>query len=548
MSSTAATTTTSAGAAPQPRSPGVAGWMSDRPVGMRITAAVGVSALVALTVGGLAAQRLEELRGTTAASYSQSVQPLVDLAAAQRGYQAARARIVEYPAASPDVRAELLTQFEEKSADLATGLAAYAPKAADPAQVEAVRAAQAQITALFRDTLVPLADSGDVAGAATTYREVILPVVSVGADAIEAAGEAEQARAKSRTAAATQSAHDALILVAVVLGAGLVLAGLLSAVVVRSITRPLRRVSDVLDAVAEGDLTGNADVTSRDEIGRMGRSLYRATTHVREMVGTISQTSATLETASGRLAGTSSQLRHGADKAAAQADVVSAAADEVSRTVQTLASGSEEMGASIREISVSAADAARVANQAVSIAGTADETVSKLGASSREIGAVVKTITAIAEQTNLLALNATIEAARAGEMGKGFAVVAGEVKELAQQTARATEDITHRVDAIQADTGRAVSAIEEIREVIDRISDYQTTIASAVEEQTATTNEMNGNVSDAAGSSGEIARNISAIAESATATTGFAEETERAAQEMAGLSSQLTVSVGRFRI
>jgi methyl-accepting chemotaxis protein len=534
--------------APAPRGTGLTGWVGDRPVAVRITAAVGVSALVALTVGGLAAQRLLELRDTTAATYSQSVQPLVDLSAAQRGYQAARARIVEYPAASPAVRTKLLTQFDEKSADLTAGLDAYADDAADPAQVQAVEAAQARMTSLFHDRLVPQADAGDVAGAATTYREAILPVVSAGADAIEAAGKAEEARAKSRTAAASQSAQSALILVAVVLGVGLLLAGLMSALVVRSITRPLRRVCDVLDAVAAGDLTKEAGVTSRDEIGRMGQSLHRATTQVREMVRSISETSSTLQGASGALAGTSTQLRRGADEAAVQADLVSAAAEEVSRTVQTLASGSEEMGASIREIAASAADAARVADQAVSIAGTADETVSTLGASSREIGDVVKTITAIAEQTNLLALNATIEAARAGEMGKGFAVVAGEVKELAQQTARATEDITRRVDAIQSDTGRAVSAIGEIREVIDRISDYQTTIASAVEEQTATTNEMNGNVSEAAGSSEEIARNISAIAGSAAATTQFAEETERASQDMAGLSAQLMVSVGRFRV
>ena len=178
-----------------------------------------------------------------------------------------------------------------------------------------------------------------------------------------------------------------------------------------------------------------------------------------------------------------------------QAGVVSGAADEVSRNVQTVAAGAEEMGASIREIAHSANEAARVAVAGGRPWSTRPTRPSPSSApSSQEIGNVVKVITSIAEQTNLLALNATIEAARAGEAGKGFAVVANEVKELAQETARATEDIARRVEAIQADTTGAVEAIGEISTIITSINDYQLTIASAVEEQTATTNEMSRNV------------------------------------------------------
>jgi len=172
----------------------------------------------------------------------------------------------------------------------------------------------------------------------------------------------------------------------------------------------------------------------------------------------------------------------------------------------------------------------------------------KLGESSAEIGNVIKTITAIAEQTNLLALNATIEAARAGELGKGFAVVASEVKDLAQETARATEDISKRVEAIQADTSGAVTAIAEISAVIARISEFQTTIASAVEEQTATTAEMNRSVGEAASGTGEIASNITGVAEAARITSQGVTETTQATSELARMSTELSGLVASFRI
>jgi methyl-accepting chemotaxis protein len=160
---------------------------------------------------------------------------------------------------------------------------------------------------------------------------------------------------------------------------------------------------------------------------------------------------------------------------------------------------------------------------------------------------VVKAITSIAEQTNLLALNATIEAARAGEAGKGFAVVANEVKELAQETARATEDIARRVEAIQGDTAGATAAISEITAVIARINDYQTTIASAVEEQGATTAEMNRSVTDVATGSSAIAGNIAGVAEAAATTTEGVSQTQQAALDLARMSAQLQAVVARFR-
>jgi methyl-accepting chemotaxis protein len=204
------------------------------------------------------------------------------------------------------------------------------------------------------------------------------------------------------------------------------------------------------------------------------------------------------------------------------------------------------MSASIREIAKNAHDAARVAELGVHVVETASVTVAKLGESSAEIGNVIKVINSIAAQTNLLALNATIEAARAGEAGKGFAVVANEVKELAQETSKATEDIGQRIDAIQSDTAAAVAAITEISGIIAQINDTQSTIASAVEEQTATTNEMGRNVTEAATGSSDIAENITGVARSASDTTAAASSTSQAADELARMASDLQQLVGQF--
>ncbi|WP_404378941.1 protoglobin domain-containing protein [Caenispirillum salinarum] len=246
------------------------------------------------------------------------------------------------------------------------------------------------------------------------------------------------------------------------------------------------------------------------------------------------------------LQSTSQNMAETADRTSSQSEVVASAADQAAGNVQTVASAAEELHASISEISRQVAEGNRISSEAVDEAERTNEMVNGLAAAAGKIGEVVKLINDIASQTNLLALNATIEAARAGDAGKGFAVVANEVKNLANQTARATEDISKQIGEVQGATEQAVSAIQGIGGTIGRISEITGAIAAAVEEQSAATQEIARNVQEASSGTTEVTSNISTVTEAATETGHAAGEVLTAARELSNQSERLKAQVDEF--
>ncbi len=402
-------------------------------------------------------------------------------------------------------------------------------KRALPALREVQEAAMKHATGSERDAITKAGD--EFADQATTANEAIKKPLGEIADSVATLLQqsTEQMNAQNRSMNLTMA-----VTTFAALGVGIFVAIFLS----RGIAGATQSVLVQAEAIAGGDLTrDDLKVRSQDELGDLTTAINKMSGSLKRMILAITENAVQVASASEELNTTSQQITANSEETSAQADVVSKAAQTVSQNLQTVATGAEEMGASIKEIAKNATEAAKVATSAVKVAETTTATVSKLGDSSTEIGQVIKVITSIAQQTNLLALNATIEAARAGEAGKGFAVVANEVKELAKETAKATEDISRKIEAIQTDTKAAVEAIASISGVINQINDISSTIATAVEEQNATTNEMSRNVTEAAHGSGEITSNIAGVAEAAQGTTRGATDTQKASQQLVETST-----------
>jgi methyl-accepting chemotaxis protein len=349
-------------------------------------------------------------------------------------------------------------------------------------------------------------------------------------------------------------------------------------VVKRAICGPINMMVERVRGIAEGeaDLTRRLPTESRDELGELSRWFNVFIERIQNIIQQVSNTSGALSNASGELASTAKDLTTGAEQTGMQSATVASAAEEMSASmsqmaatteqmsgnVRSVAAATEQMTATINEIARNAEQSASVADKAARLAEISNDRVGGLGDAANGIGKVIEVIQDIAEQTNLLALNATIEAARAGEAGKGFAVVASEVKELAKQTAGATDDIRRRIEGIQASTGEAIDAIREITSVISNVNEVARTIAAAVEEQSITTREISENVSQTATAaeavvsnvnetalaSREITRSIAGVDQGAKQTAGAAGKTASAGTAVSHLADELRGLVSQFQV
>jgi len=290
---------------------------------------------------------------------------------------------------------------------------------------------------------------------------------------------------------------------------------------------------------ARGNLDAQITVKGDDAIGQVGIALEKLLESMRSNFDLIRVNAHALSDAASDLKGTSTDVGKDAVEASQQVERLSGSARQINDGVQNTATSTEQMNEAIREVSRCASEAVSVGQEAVNLASKATTTVEQLSASSSGIGDVLKVITNIAEQTNLLALNATIEAARAGDAGKGFAVVANEVKELAKETAKATEDISIRIAAIQADASDAGDVIGQISRIIKQIENYQTTVAVAVEEQTAKTREISNNVRSSAKGSDDVSQGIAMIAEKVSNSRRSAEHVDASAVTLEEIVNRL---------
>lgn len=355
-----------------------------------------------------------------------------------------------------------------------------------------------------------------------------------------------------------------------------IIVGLVALWIANSIAKPIINASKAIEKVAEGDLTQEVVVTTEDEIGTLGKAVNKLSAGFRNVIRDILQGTQTLTASSTQLNATADELTKNADGTTQQSATVAAAAEEMatnmksmagsteemSSNVKTVAAAIEEMTASIGEIAKNAESSSTVAGQASGLAETSNQRVKLLGEAADEIGKVIDVIQDIADQTNLLALNATIEAARAGEAGKGFAVVATEVKELAKQSAAATDSIRQRIQAMQESTGDTVKSIAEISAAIKNVNDVARSIAAAVEEQSIATKEISRNVAqtasaattvsrgvtESASACQEITRTIASVDQAAKSTSAGATQTKASGGQLFELAGKLNTLVAEFRV
>jgi len=521
-------------------------WFADRPVAVKLASLIGTGLLATAIVGAVGIRSVQN-----AATEAERLQVLSGLSRitleADMAHDAVRGDMQSVLLAKTDAEAEdARGEVVVHGKILRDGVERFTRSDVSPPVRAAALAVQPAV-----EKYLSIAAQVTEAGGPGRPRPTALPEFATAFSAVEeelpAVGDALAVQIKQSS---LQVRHDRTstiwrLLLTMLVAATLL--GLLGRLVTRAVTRPLRRVSEVAAAMAGGDLTQQIGLTSRDEFGVMARGLDVALGSVRTAMRGIGGTAISVSASAEQLAGVSGTLSAGAQDTSVRAGDASTAAGQVNESVQAVRLGAAQISESVSGIALSAGQAAAVTQESVQAAMSATAEIGQLGLASQEIGGVVALITSIAGQTNLLALNATIEAARAGAAGKGFAVVAGEVKDLAQATARATADITQRINAIQGSSGSAATAVERIRDMIGQINEHNLAIASAAEEQSATTSDMTRAITETAGGSAEVTTAAQTAAQTAASTAEDAQAGLTASRDLAGHAADLKTLVEAFR-
>ena len=527
-------------------------WFMDRKVGTKQILAFGAVLLLTTFLGVFALFKIYAIRATTVDMSDRRVPAIQSLSELQTGLMQYRTSEMSYVFLNDaDERALRTANMEAGMSMVTKAEKDFDPLIDNPDEKKVYETIKQDIDQCKEETQTILGYTGknDTADATSEVLGNAGGAFSQAMSDVQAEIDLKvQGAADAKRASATLYARSVWWILGTLVAAT-VLSLFLAIATTRLIAKPVREVGEVVGRIASGDIT-SADlaVHSADEIGELAGNVNIMQQNLREMIASVFTSAERIAMASDEFSSTNRQITANSVEVSEKAGVATTTTTHLKHNLQTVATGTEEMSASIQDIAKNATESARVAGDAVRTAEITNAAVTKLGESSLQIGQVVKVITSIAHQTNLLALNATIEAARAGEAGKGFAVVANEVKELAKQTAKATEDISRKIAAIQSDTKESVSAISSIGGIISHINDITGAIAVAVGEQSTTTNEMARNLTEAARGSTEIANNIEGVAQAAQNTSEGATNSQKAAEELAQMSTELHGLVSQFKV